>query len=580
MQRKLRIKTTFFGKNLVFSILSLLLVSIMLGVAAFFVESHLSVRMLKNNAIRVGELWSSVLDQEDIKGSISNIGKDDPVHEKLTGQLDQLSENYKDVAQAYLLSPEIIENKKVLVLSVPSNIIEAGQLPGTEYEASKEFMVAVEEMLKTKKPATSEIYKDQFGTWVSSFVPIYDTNDNLICIIGLDLDASIISVMNKELIAWLVGVSVILLIIVSLFQFVLLKRLLVPLKELFSGLEQVAKGDLTGQLEVKSKDDLGNLTSKFNEMVLNLQSFITQSKETTAKVKSSSTEFLEIAGGTSQSSNEIAAALHQASADYEKQTMTIQDVANTMEEMTHGVNQIAQSSSIVSENATDTLKETEEGYELINQAICQMKSVQDSVSESSGTMAVLGEKSKEIGNILDVITGISEQTNLLALNAAIEAARAGEHGKGFAVVADEVRKLAEETQASARKINLLISETQKGTQLAIESMNKGNQEVQLGNELINKVGESFNKILKSTQRVTEQIQEVSATSEEMSAGTEQVKASVEEMAGISSEALASFKQVVTHSQEQVSAMNQLSSSAQTLRTMTEELEVSTKRFTI
>ena len=156
-----------------------------------------------------------------------------------------------------------------------------------------------------------------------------------------------------------------------------------------------------------------------------------------------------------------------------------------------------------------------------------------SVSSSAQVVAKLGERSKEIGQIVDAISGIAGQTNLLALNAAIEAARAGEQGRGFAVVAEEVRKLAEQSQEAAKQIANLISEIQTETDSAVVAMDDGTREVKIGTEVVNTAGQAFKEIVSLIAEVSSQIREISAAIQQMASGSQQIVASVRNIDSIS-----------------------------------------------
>lgn len=209
-----------------------------------------------------------------------------------------------------------------------------------------------------------------------------------------------------------------------------------------------------------------------------------------------------------------------------------------------------------------------------------MKNINETVNDLGKVINTLGERSKEISQIIDVTSDIAGQTNLLALNAAIEAARAGEHGKGFAVVAAEVRKLAEQSAKSTESIRHLITSIQSDTKHAVESMEKGASEVEKGINIVDSAGTSFMQIQQFVDTVTTQIQEVSASIEQMSSGASQVVELVSEIDEITASTSAEGQEVLAATEEQLASMQEIAASAAALSFMAEELQESVKKFKI
>lgn len=221
-----------------------------------------------------------------------------------------------------------------------------------------------------------------------------------------------------------------------------------------------------------------------------------------------------------------------------------------------------------------------EGNKAIQTAINQMNSINHTVEELSEVVEGLGQRSTQIGNIIEVITGIAEQTNLLALNAAIEAARAGEHGRGFAVVADEVRKLAEQSSGSAQQIADLIAAIQAETAKAVTSMESATQEVREGIQLVHGAGESFGHIQGSVGEVAQQIDSVASSAEKLKAGMDGVMDVIRQIAHIANETASGSQNVSAATEEQLAAMEEIASSAEALSKMMEELNDLVQRFKV
>ncbi|MBO8173428.1 MAG: methyl-accepting chemotaxis protein [Bacillaceae bacterium] len=279
-----------------------------------------------------------------------------------------------------------------------------------------------------------------------------------------------------------------------------------------------------------------------------------------------------------QSSQEISNVINEIASGSENQAQSTQDASRAMSEMASGIQKIAESASVVAERSQSTVSEVKKGDSSIQQTMAQMDSIHRSVNSIARTIENLDDKSKEIGRILQVITDITEQTNLLALNAAIEAARAGEHGKGFAVVADEVRKLAEQSNASAGEISQIIEDIQVGTDEAKQAMNQGIIEVDNGIQNVKQTGDVLKSILAYAEEVAAQIEEISAISQQMSASSEEISASVDEMSTIAKTSNEQSKSVVTFTDEQMASIEEIKHVSESLQNMSYELEELVKKF--
>ena len=354
-----------------------------------------------------------------------------------------------------------------------------------------------------------------------------------------------------------------------------------PIQRITKATQVMANGDLTLEpVEVKTKDELHTLATAFNQMVVNLRQLLQSVVHSSERLAASSEELMASAEETARSTEQVTHSIQEVASGSKAQESHIEENKRALEEMTIGVTRVAEATTTVSEISEEAMKVSQSGRESITQVITQMKQINQSTNETADVISALDQRSAEIASIVNVITDISDQTNLLALNAAIEAARAGEHGKGFAVVADEVRTLAEQSKRSADDITGLILEIQKDTSKAVTSMKKGADDVALGLNVVTEAGEGFENINHSVVSMATQIMEITAVSEQMSASAEQLLASMEQILLLSQNAAANSENVAAASEEQLAVMQEVNSSVNELSQLAETLRNDVSTFKI
>ncbi|WP_442893573.1 methyl-accepting chemotaxis protein [Bacillus sp. 2205SS5-2] len=307
-------------------------------------------------------------------------------------------------------------------------------------------------------------------------------------------------------------------------------------------------------------------------MVEDLNGTISTVRSATHQVAASGEEFNASADQTVKATDHLSALAQNSAAGAEQQLQSINDVSVAVNQLSTGINEIASKASEMSQRTEESIRSTQKGSANVENVVKQMNLISKNVDDTSQIIEILGVKSSEIGSITEVITTIADQTNLLALNAAIEAARAGEHGKGFAVVADEVRKLAEGSRNAAEKITNMIENIQAETKKAILSMNAGTEQVEHGITFSKQVDQAFALIDHSITDVSTRVEEVSAAVLQMTMVSEHIVDSINNVKEIAETSVQASQESSAGSQEQLAAMEEISSSAHSLSDLAEELQ--------
>lgn len=321
----------------------------------------------------------------------------------------------------------------------------------------------------------------------------------------------------------------------------IIKSIRKPLIALSESAEKISQGDLTQHIEVRTHDEIGKLAQSFNEMSAKLKQVIQAVQNSIENVAASSEELTASAGQTAQATEHITSSIEQFSNSNEHQNDMIEKSSVQLNEMDRGLSHMVDTTSHMMESSIDSSKTAQAGGELVQKTAGQMQTIEQAVKEAELVIQGLEQKSKDITNILGVINGIADQTNLLALNAAIEAARAGEAGRGFSVVAEEVRKLAEQSGSSSKEIESLTNEIVEEIEKSQNMFKQVAGEVQSGLNITNETKISFEKITDKTSEMTEQMKQMNGTAKELSHGSNDISHAVNQIKELSRESSAGFK---------------------------------------
>ncbi|MGE7624921.1 methyl-accepting chemotaxis protein [Viridibacillus sp. NPDC096237] len=369
------------------------------------------------------------------------------------------------------------------------------------------------------------------------------------------------------------------LVVATIICIIITRMISTPVRKLNEGVKLIAKGDLSqDKITIHTKDELRELADSFNDMKENLRHLILATNNSAEHLSTSAAELSASTEEVSQATESVSTRIETTSLNANMSSAAAKESVVAMNETAVGVQRISESTQTLHTTAINTLTAAEEGQNKLIDAKEQMQNIYNATVQVTELTKKLGLQTVEIENITKVITEITEQTNLLALNAAIEAARAGEHGKGFAVVADEVRKLAEESKLSANKIVNLTATIQRDTHNVESSVSQGLITVEEGVRIIEQADVSFHSITDAVRSMTSQIEDISAASEQISASAEEVAASISEIANHSDGTSVQIEAVSSSIEEQVASMQEVHSIAQDLNSKSVSLQKEIQQF--
>lgn len=495
----------------------------------------------------------------------------------LRGYLLTSDPTYLDTFQGYqTVATELAE--KTIELSYTEETIDLSTKMGVlnkEYDAlansifslhrSGETAEAIEVMLKQSYPKAMELRI---------------ASDDLITLKNDDIEikeASINSSINNIMMLTIGIIGFIVILSISIGTLVT-KSIVNPIKKLISICETVSNGDLTQDISINTKDEIHTLAEAYNQMVLNLRNIIHQTSEASEQVASTSQQLSASCQEVSATSEEVTSSITEIAKVSDDQSIIVNDSTEKVTDIASNIHEVSNNIHIINESSKTTLRTAEDGIQSVKEAVEKMNNIKISTEEASNSIQQLNESSKEIEKIVDAISAIADQTNLLALNAAIEAARAGEAGSGFAVVAEEVRKLAEQSGDFANKIGLLITDIQSRIEGTVRSITNNVDEVNTGAIAVDIASKNFGVIVSEINSVAMKAQDATHLTDIVSQNIEEIVNGFKNISSISQNIASSTEEIATGSEEQAATIEEVANSASYLSAMAQQLQSSIAIF--
>jgi methyl-accepting chemotaxis protein len=447
-----------------------------------------------------------------------------------------------------------------------------------------------DESLIGKDTVTKLSYWDEVKSGESGFITydyygiqkfgVYKTNELTGWKLLAGLEQSELTNDTRAIISTTAIITIIMTIIAIMLSLLLSKGLALNIKKLKEVFAEASVGDLSTVIEIKSKDELGQLGRDYNAMIKNIGRLLESAKQTSSTVLDTTSNLSSMSEETAASMSQVSLAVSEISQGAISLAENSQETVTGIGELSKRMDNISDVTKEISNVSNNTKRLSKEGIQIVNVLINKNSETMEATSKVSDIVINTNESVKKISTISDAINDITEQTNLLALNASIEAARAGEAGKGFAVVADEIRKLAEQSRKSTEQIKEIIEEIKDKAEVAVEAMEGTKNINSEQNESVIKTERIFNDILLAITTLTEKVGEVKVSVDDMQVQKQVFVTQIENSSAISEETASSTEEVTASAEEVTATMDRFSQHTEDLQQLAEKLKTEIDKFKI
>lgn len=566
--------------RLLFALIACLLV---FNLATLYYDSSKSIEqtfkeMGVQDALRITSNLDPILYQEFVEDPQKN----DPYY-----QIQKQLNDYRIKSGALYVYTYAIKNNQVQLL--------IDGLPPEESSTIGEVTTSISDtdllpVLSGKTVSTDIVKDEKYGNYMSSFAPIKDREGKVIGILGIDTEAETIqSIKNgvlSSLLPIVIAVSVIFTLLILGIVYYYLGKKLNPLKRISDVANSITKGDLeeastlTREYRVQSTDEIGLLYTSFEKMTETLSEMIKKIHGLSSSLHEQSSKLNNSSSEVNEGTTQVSVTMDEMSSGAESQANLASTLSVDMKEFSEIIAATNKQGQEITKSTDVAINDSQTGMQLMSSSIEKMQEIHNIVLESVNQVKTLETQNNEVTTLVTLISNIADQTNLLALNAAIEAARAGEQGKGFAVVADEVRKLAEQVSDSVNGISTIVGTVNNNSKNMVKILTSGLEKVDEGRGKLHKTGETFNDIYQELSTMNGLVHSMANQLILLTDNEEKMKESIEEVAAISEQNAAGIEEV-TASAQQINAMTgEMNQLVTNLAIASEELEDMSKRYTV
>ena len=425
-------------------------------------------------------------------------------------------------------------------------------------------------------------YAEVLGNrYLSAYKPLKNQSGQVVGMLFMGIPTKELDEIQSGFIRTIAIAVIVLLVVIGAISWLVIGRVVKQINGLVGHMGEMSQGNLRLEpLPVTSSDEIGLMSEEFNAMLKNLRGLITQMANSAEQVAASSEELTASSQQAAEAATHVAQTVVEVAGGMDKQLSSVDSAKQNIDAAFIDINTMTEKAAVVTENTEQMAGAADHGAELMNNAMEKMNGIEQSVANSAQVVKKLGENSKQIGQIVESISAIADQTNLLALNAAIEAARAGEAGRGFSVVAEEVRKLAEQSQLSAEEIKERIAVIQGDTADAVVAMEAGTNEVALGTQAIREVGEQFQDITARVASIKSEMVEINDEVQKVSKGMQGIVTAMDTIDEVSRSTSEETQTISAAAEEQSASSEEIASASHSLADLATELQSATGQFKV
>lgn len=453
------------------------------------------------------------------------------------------------------------------------------EVSGARKVGTKASPFIVQKVIKERKEFVGKMNDNMLDEHYAGYYPLKDANGSVVGMLFVGLNAQDMNKTIEDMITSMAVLVVVIVFFCLFFSSTLIGDQMKQIYDIADNMKKIAAGNLhTPNLKIKTQDEFAILAESVNDMKLRLTLLLTKIARCSERITTAGGKLADSTQRANSSIDTVTTTMNVLTEGAAEQEETIQALESKFKEMTEKMDGLSERALQMQQVADDSATSANEGKSKVDVSIDMMKNIEVRVGSSAKVIGELGKRSVEIGQILETISGIAEQTNLLALNAAIEAARAGEHGKGFAVVADEVRKLAEQSGSAATTIGERIAEIQADTASAVEAIEQGTQSVAEGTQSVAETGEAFVGIQEQAAKLAKNVEKTLLDVGEVFVSNQEIFAAIQRVREIVDKSTENANAVGMATREQTATMRAVEGASKLLSVLAKEMQEEVAKF--